>query len=138
MLKTFLPWLIRTIPMGGYRTFIISILLVLVGTGMFAAAFFGWLPPDVAIGVAATTILLGLQGFFGRAATAELESQLSLALAIIVDTHKKVNTNTPAIPEIPLTTILDIREGEGDNINKVRGDAKALDADSQATGQGWQ
>ncbi|EIJ33348.1 hypothetical protein [Thiothrix nivea] len=98
MIKAFLPWLIRAIPMGGYRTYIISILLVLVGAGMIAAAFVGILPFDIAGSVAATTILLGLQGFFGRAATAELEDQLSLALAVIVDTRDKVK----AWPEVPL------------------------------------
>ena len=134
MFKSLFPWLIRVIPMGGHRTFIVSFLLFLAGVGMFIAAFLGFLPAEVATTSGATAILMGMQGFFGRAATTELENQLGLTLAIVVDTRDKVKQ--VSVPELPLP---DVREGEGDNTANVRGDAlHTLSNDDQATGQGWQ
>jgi hypothetical protein len=103
MLKTLLPWLLNAIPMGGYRTFIISALLVITGGGMLGAALIGWLPLDAVAPLALATFLLGLQGFFGRAAISALENQLGLAIALIVQTRDQTKPSIPVANENSVT-----------------------------------
>ena len=99
----FLTPLIDSIPGGGYRTFIISLLLVIVGLGIGFTAISDTLPADIATPIAITTILVGLQGLFGRAATVNLEKQLEAALIFIIDTQHNRESATTKEPEPPNT-----------------------------------
>ncbi len=102
-MKDFLPPLINSVPGGGYRTFIISLMLVAVGIGMGFAALNDALPADLATPMAITTILLGLQGFFGRAAVAAMEKQLETALFFIIDTRWQAEKVAIKEPDLPNT-----------------------------------
>lgn len=125
MLKSFFTFALNAIPMGGARTYIMGAIGLLLG--IFLMYIGNW-------ELGGTLLVLSLQVIFLRAGTENLTDTIANELEAVI-TRK---TAVFSAPEIPPPAALDIREGEGDNTAKYRGDARELSNDDRATGQGWQ